>query len=69
MKDKLKSMKDNVVWDLVELSKGKKPIDCKWCPKPSKIQKATSKDIRHALSQRSLKERALAIRRLSARFS
>jgi len=29
MKDKLKSMKDNYVWDLVELSKGKKLIGCK----------------------------------------
>jgi len=30
MKDKLKSMKNNYVWDLVELPKGKKPINCKW---------------------------------------
>ena len=29
MKDELKSIKDNDVWDLVELSKGKKPISCK----------------------------------------
>jgi len=29
MKDELKSMKDNDVWDLVELPKGKKSIDCK----------------------------------------
>ena len=26
--DELKSMKDNDVWDLVELPKGKKPIGC-----------------------------------------
>ncbi|RVX08106.1 Retrovirus-related Pol polyprotein from transposon TNT 1-94 [Vitis vinifera] len=30
MKDKMKSMKDNGVWDLVELPKGVKPIGCKW---------------------------------------
>ena len=30
MKDEMKSMKDNNVWDLVELSEGVKPISCKW---------------------------------------
>ena len=30
MKDELKSMKDNDVWDLVELPKEKKPISYKW---------------------------------------
>ncbi|RVW37391.1 Retrovirus-related Pol polyprotein from transposon TNT 1-94 [Vitis vinifera] len=30
MKDERKSMKDNGVWDLVELPKGVKPIGCKW---------------------------------------
>jgi len=30
MKDELKFMKNNDVWDLVELPKGKKPIGCKW---------------------------------------
>ena len=30
MKDELKSVKDNDVWDLAELPKGKKPINCKW---------------------------------------
>jgi len=29
MKDEMKSMKDNNVWDLVELSEGVKPISCK----------------------------------------
>ena len=29
MKDEMKSMKDNGVWDLVELPEGVKPIDCK----------------------------------------
>ena len=29
MKDELKSVKDNDVWDLVELPKRKKSIDCK----------------------------------------
>ncbi|RVW79209.1 Retrovirus-related Pol polyprotein from transposon TNT 1-94 [Vitis vinifera] len=30
MKDEMKSMKHNGVWDLVELPKGVKPIGCKW---------------------------------------
>ncbi|KAL6348428.1 hypothetical protein AAG906_005736 [Vitis piasezkii] len=30
MKDEMKSMKDNGVWDLVELPKCVKPIGCKW---------------------------------------
>ena len=30
LKNELQSMKDNDVWDLVELPKGKKPISCKW---------------------------------------
>jgi hypothetical protein len=30
MKDEMKSMADNDVWDLVKLPEGKKPIGCKW---------------------------------------
>ena len=30
MKDEMKSMEDNDVWDLIELPKGSKPIGCKW---------------------------------------
>ena len=30
IKNEMKSMKDNGVWDLFELLKGSKPIDCKW---------------------------------------
>ena len=30
MKDEIKSMEDNGVWDLVELPQGSKPIGCKW---------------------------------------
>ena len=30
MKDELKSMEHNEVWDLVELPEGSKRIDCKW---------------------------------------
>lgn len=29
LKDEMKSMKDNDVWDLVELPQGSKPIGCK----------------------------------------
>ena len=61
-------MKDNDVWYLVELPKGKKLIDfLNKYSKPSGIRKAMSKGIKHILSQRdSLKERTLTIRR---RFS
>ena len=30
MKDEMKSMEDNGVWDLIEFPKGSKPIGCKW---------------------------------------
>ena len=30
MKDEMKLMEDNGVWDLIELPKGSKPIGCKW---------------------------------------
>ena len=30
MKDELNSMSQNKIWELVELSKGCKPIGCKW---------------------------------------
>ena len=36
MKDEMKSMKDNGVWDLIELPKGVKPIGCKWIFRDSK---------------------------------
>ena len=39
MKNKVKSMNDNEVWDLVELSKGVKPIGCKWIFKTKKDSK------------------------------
>ncbi|RDX78204.1 hypothetical protein CR513_41548, partial [Mucuna pruriens] len=39
MKDELKSMQDNDVWDLVELLEGVKPIDCKWIFKTKKDPK------------------------------
>ena len=45
MKDEMKSMKDNGVWDLVELPKGVKPIGFL---RPSGIQKATLLGIRQA---------------------
>ena len=30
MKDEMKSMEDNDVWDLIDLPEGAKPIGCKW---------------------------------------
>ena len=48
MKDEMKSMEDNSVWDLVELPKGSKPIGCKWIFKTKKDSMAMSKDIKLA---------------------
>ncbi|RVW24610.1 Retrovirus-related Pol polyprotein from transposon TNT 1-94 [Vitis vinifera] len=39
MKDKMKSMKDNGVWDIVELPEGVKPIGCKWIFKTKRDSK------------------------------
>ncbi|RDY10611.1 hypothetical protein CR513_04839, partial [Mucuna pruriens] len=39
MKDKLKSMQDNDVWDLIELLEGVKPIGCQWIFKTKKNSK------------------------------
>ena len=39
MKDEMKSMNDNEVWDLVELPEGVKPIGCKWIFKTKKDSK------------------------------
>ena len=69
MKDELKSMKDNDIWDLVELPKGKNRLVVNECSKSSEIRKAISKGIRHVLSQMdSFKQRALTIRRPSPHF-
>ncbi|RVW58398.1 Retrovirus-related Pol polyprotein from transposon TNT 1-94 [Vitis vinifera] len=39
MKDEMKSMKDNGVWDLVKFPEGVKLIGCKWIFKTKRIQK------------------------------
>ena len=39
MEDEVKSMKDNEVWDLVELPEGVKPIGCKWIFKTKRDSK------------------------------
>ena len=46
MKDEMKSIEDNDIWDLVEFPKGAKPICCKWIFKTNRIQKAISKTIK-----------------------
>ena len=48
MKDEMKSMEDNDVWDIVEFPKGSKPISCKWIFKTREIQMLMSKDIKLA---------------------
>jgi len=40
MKDEMKSMQDNNLWDLIELPEGMKPISCKWIFKTKKDSKA-----------------------------
>lgn len=37
MKDELKRMQDNEIWELVELPNCFKPIYCKWSIKPRRI--------------------------------
>ena len=39
MEDEMKSMKDNNIWDLVELRTGMKPIGCKWIFKTKRDSK------------------------------
>ena len=39
MKDEMKLMKDNGVWDLVEFPEGVKPIGCKWIFKAKRDSK------------------------------
>ena len=39
MKEEMKSMKDNGIWDLVELPEGVKPIGCKWIFKTKRDSK------------------------------
>ena len=62
-------MKDNDIWDLIELRNSKKPIGCKWMFKTKLDLKGNFENIRHVLSQRKkLKESALTIRRFSPGF-
>lgn len=39
MNSEIKSTSNNDVWDLVELTKGVKPLDCKWIFKTKDILK------------------------------
>ena len=43
MKNEMKSMKDNDVWDLVKLLEGVKPIGCKWIYKTKQDLKGNVK--------------------------
>ena len=43
MKDEMKSMKDNDVWDLVEYLEEAKPIGCKWIYKTKQDSKGNVK--------------------------
>lgn len=57
MKEKLKSMNDNNVWDLVELPQGSKQIRCKWVFKTKRgpkcnIERYKSRLVAKGLTQR-----------------
>jgi len=43
MKDEMKSIQDNDIWNLVELPKGMKPIGCKWIFKTKRDSKGNVK--------------------------
>ena len=63
MKDEMKSIEDNDIWDLVEFPKGAKPICCKWIFKTNMIQKAISKTIKRIqLPKVSHKRKALIMK-------
>ena len=47
MEAEIKSMKNNNIWDLVELLKKVKPMTRKWIFKIKKIEKVMLKDIKH----------------------
>ena len=46
MKEELKSMDHNGVWDLFELLEGCKRVDSKWILRPNTTQMAISNDIK-----------------------
>ena len=69
MKDEMKSMKDNNVWDLVELPKGVKSIGCKWIFKTKQDSKGNIVRYKACLVAKGFtKKRALTIRRPFHRF-
>ena len=57
MKDEMKSMKDNEVWDLVELPEGVKPIGCKWIFKTKKDSKGNIERYKARLVAKDLPKR------------
>lgn len=66
MKDEMKSMADNDVWDCVKLPEVKKPLVVNGYLKPKGIQRVTLRDIKLVLSQKALlKKKEFNIKRLS----
>ena len=63
MKDEVKSMKDNGVWDLVELPEGVNLIGCKWIFKTKRDSKGNIVRYKACLVAISLKRKTLIIRR------
>jgi len=64
-------MKDNDIWDLVELLKGKKPIGCKWAFKTMRDSKENVKRYKTRLVTKGITQRegTLTMKRLSLQFS
>ena len=61
MKDEMKSMEDNDVWDLLELPKGNKPIVCKWIFKTKQDSKGNIKRYKTRLVAKGYKKKKKGI--------
>ena len=69
MKEELKSMDDNNVWEMTEVPKDSKRVSCKWVFKPRETLRAMSKCTKPDLLLKvTLKRMALTTKRLSLRF-
>ena len=56
MKDEMKSMSANKIWDLEEIPKGAKTIGCKWIYKTKCTPKRTQKNLKRDLWRKALRK-------------
>ena len=69
MKEELKSMDDNNVWEMTELPKDSKRVGCKWVFKTKRDSKGNVERYKPDLLPKvTLKRMALTTKRLSLRF-